>query len=317
MKPIVSFPIFLTFLFLHSFSEAQTSNPSINNYYNTPQVIYENPLTTPPIFNPSTTLPGAPSTPTFGLPGQPTTSQFVQPGNATTPSSPSLLQQLYPQPAMPNAQYQPLNPPPSLMYQPVPFETIAPPSSYLPGIATIKDKKWMVSDYLYNLTPNIGIKVEVIKPEKKYIPLSSDILERKITGVFENARINPNPILANCQPPLPMFYVLVMVYPCEKRCVAFITAQLYEIAKPARIDIDLNGVWQAITWERQTLVASAWEDFAQEVASALEDIALAFTNRFNFYHPILERPCYPEPPYTKQKELYQRYYEQHNECCAH
>jgi len=315
MKRIAFLSFFLSILLVHSNNYAQTNVPSINNAYNTPApIIYQNSLTTPQINNPSSTLPGAPTSTTFGLPGLPSNAQAVLPGNSTTPTGPSLLQQLYQQPAMPNAQFQPPQQTSSLQFQPIPYETIAPPESYLPGIATIKDKKWMVSDYLYNLSPNIGIKVEIIKPEKKYIPLSADMLEKRVVGIFEESQINPYPLLINCQPPLPMFYVLVMVYPCEQRCIGFVTAQLYEIAKPERIDIDLNGVWQTITWERQALVASTCEDFAQEVGNTLDDIAYAFTNRYNYYHPVLERPCYPAPPHSRNEELYNRYYNPSQGC---
>ena len=316
MKPRLTFPLFLTLLAIHSISVAQTDIPTINNAYNTPQVIYQNPVTTPPINNPANTLPGAPTSSSFSLPGLPSSDQSSLPGQPAY-TTPSLLQELYPIPSQPTAQNQPqpLNTPSSsLLLQPVPYETIAPPTTYLPGIATIKDKQWMVSDYLYNLPPNIGIKVEVIKPGGKYIPLAAERAENRIAEIFQEAQINP-PLIYECQPPLPMFYVLVMVYPCDRRCVAFVTAQLYEIAKPARIDIDLNGVWQAVTWERQTLVASSCEDFAHEVMAAIEDIVYAFTNRFNFYHPPLERPCYPSPPNTRADKLYKKYYEERTPCC--
>jgi hypothetical protein len=317
MKCITSLCFICVLLLSHSMGYAQTSNSSINATYNTPQVVYENSVAVPPITNPSGALPGAaqPSA-SFGLPGQPSPTQAVLPGNASTPTGPTLLQQTYQQPALPNVPSQPgAQAPAPFAYQATPFESIAPPDSYLPGLATINEKKWMVSDYLYNLSSNIGIKVDVLKPEKKYIPLSSDMLQKRVAGVFEEAKINTNALLVNCQPPLPMFYVLVMVYPCEKRCVGFVTAQLYEIAKPERVDLELNGVWQTVTWERQALVASAWDDFAEEVAKALEEIASAFTSKYTYYHPPLERPCYPVSPYARTEELYKKYYEKRNECC--
>lgn len=331
---VLSFPVtslnalrLLIFFFIVLYTPHSQAQTTISNYYNTPQVIYDNPqtsappviyqnpLTTPPLINPSSTLPGAPTLTSFGLPGQPSSEQGVLPGNSTTPSGPSLLQQIYQQPAMPTAQYQPPAQAPILQYQPVPFEAIEPPFTYLPGLATIKDKRWMISDYLYNLAPNIGIKVEVIKPDKRYIPLSSDALERQLTSVFEQAQINTNPILTDCRPPLPMFYVLVMVYPCDRRLVGFISAQLFEVARPQRVDIDLNGVWQVVTWERQSMVSSNWEDFAHEVWAAIEDISNAFTNTYSYYHRIPERPCFPPPPNSRNEQLYKRYYDTKPNCC--
>jgi hypothetical protein len=263
-----------------------------------PPITYQNSLTAPPVINPSTSLPGAPTTSSSGLPGSPTNESSGLPGLPMSSSTGSLLQTLYPQPANP-----PTSQPsygsskaasPGLKFNPKPYETPALPDSYLPGIATIKDGKWVVSDFLYNLTPNIGIKIEIIKPNGQYVPLSEKLLEQVVTNVFQDANIAPSAIQVNCQPPLPLFYVLVMAYPADKRIIGFISAQLYEEAKPIRIDMDLNGVWQTITWERQALVASATEEFTQEIHETLKEMVLSFTNRYKYYHPKDERSCFPK-----------------------
>jgi hypothetical protein len=279
-------------------TQTYTSYPSTQATTSTqtyPPITYQNSLTAPPVTNPATSLPGQPSTISTGLPGQPTSSQSTLPGNSTTPTSPSLLQSLYPQPAVPPSPNAPVQAPsPGLKFNPKPFENISGPESYLPGIATIKDKKWVVTDFLYNLTPNIGVKVEIIKPQGKYIPLSEGQLEQRIANLFQDADIDPVAIQMNCQPPLPMLYVLIMAYPCDKRIVGFISAQLYEEAKPMRIDMDLNGVWQTITWERQALVVAADKDFTQEVHETVTDMIVSFTERFKYYHPVDERECFPK-----------------------
>ena len=136
------------------------------------------------------------------------------------------------------------------------------------------------------MTPHIGIEVEIIKPQGKYVPLSEGQLKQRIASLFQDADIDPVAIQMNCQPPLPMLYVLIMAYPCDKRIVGFISAQLYEEAKPMRIDMDLNGVWQTITWERQALVAAADKDFTQEVQETVTEMIISFTDRFKYYHPV-------------------------------
>src|SRR5262249_55362904 len=123
----------------------------------------------------------------------------------------------------------------------------------------------------------------------------------------------PTPL--DCSPPLPMFYVLIMAYPCDKRCVGFVSAQLYEVAKPERIDIDLNGVWQTITWERQALVASSCDDFANEVGMTIDEIAAAFADRFQFYHRVEERLCFPRPKTAQEEEEYNRIYNPNYKSC--
>ncbi len=273
-----------------------------------PPIIYQNSLTAPPIINPSASLPGAPLTTPSGLPGLPTSSQAVLPGNSTTPQPPTLLQTLYPQgntqptvnpnqpqPAYLSQQQQvPGIPGPALNFTPKPYEVIAPPESYLPGIATIKNKRWVVTDFLYNLTNNIEVKVEILKPKDQYIPLSENLLAQQVSDLFQKVNITPSAVQMNCRPPLPIFYVLIMAYPCDKRIVGFISAQLYEEAKPVRIDLDLNGVWQTITWERQAMVASAPGDFAQEVNEVVTQMVVSFTDKFKYYHPADERKCFPE-----------------------
>ncbi len=264
-------------------------------------IIYQNSLTAPPVINPSTSLPGAPTTPSSGLPGLPSSNTSTLPGLPMSSSTGSLVQTLYPQTAPTQSySYQQTGPQfgtpksPGLKFNPKPYETPAPPTSYLPGIATINEGKWMVSDFLYNLTNNIGVKAEIIKPQGQYIPLSEQLLEQLVAKMFQDANIEPSAIQMNCQPPLPMFYVLVMAYPLDNRIVGFISVQLYEEAKPIRIDMDLNGVWQTITWERQALVASSTEDFAQEINETLKELVLAFTTKFKYYHPADERSCFPK-----------------------
>jgi hypothetical protein len=277
-----------------------------------PPVIFQNSSTVPPIPNPSSSLPGSPTSQPQGLPGLPSGAQNTLPGLPLTSTTPSLVQQVYPQPAVPQAKAAASTSTSSagvpIKLAEIPYETITAPESYLPGIATIKDKKWMVSDFLYNLTSNIGVKVEIVKPENKYIPLTDKMLETRVADIFRKASILPTPLASHCEPPLPMFYVLIMVYPCEKQYVGFINAQLFEIAVPERINIGLNGVWQTVTWERQAMVASAPDDFVHELNETLSEIAQAFADKFKYYHPIEERPCYPEPLNAKTQELYHRFY---------
>ena len=222
---------------------------------------------------------------------------------------------MYPQPANPNVSAAaPLPQAPPLQVTLPPYEYIAPPQSYQPGLATIKDRQWAVSDFLYKLPPNINVQVEVIKPVSQYLPVSQEQLERRITDIFQNSGINTTPDLVDCRPPLPMFYVIFMGYSCGRHCVGVVTAQLYEDAKPSRIDVDLNGVWQTITWERQVLVASACDDFSIEVGLAVDDLANKFADRFKYYNPPLERPCFPPVQTEAELNEYNRYFNPDYRC---
>lgn len=273
----------------------------------TPQTVTQVPVYQYPYVTNSTLYQPLPTTNLPGTPGfQTNSSQMLAPVTAPTSASQSLLPQLYPQPAKPKPIAEtPTGEQPALVTREIPYETIAPPESYLPGLMTIRDRRWTTTDYFYNLPINIGVRVEVIKPQGRYMPISDKQIEKRVTGVFEDAGIDTVANILDCSPPLPVFQVIVMAYPCDRRCVGVITAQLFEEAKPARIDVDLNGVWQAITWERQALVATTCEEFAHEVGETVEQMAGAFADRFSYYHLPEEKPCFPLPP---NEDQYRRYY---------
>ena len=104
-------------------------------------------------------------------------------GNISTafnqPSASTAISQVYPQPAQPTVpnQAQPSFTPLAI---PVPaYAQVAPPDTLSPGLATINNGKWYITDFLYNLPTNIGVKVQVIKPYNKYVPLSRKLNRKK------------------------------------------------------------------------------------------------------------------------------------------
>lgn len=205
------------------------------------------------------------------------------------------LQQVYPQPAVPRptapqVAQAPVRPPLTLQLAPV--QTVLPPERYYPGLATIKNGHWVVNDLFYGLPFNIGVKIDLLRPSDKFVPLDVVALQNRVKGILGGAGIVTEAIVYPCAPPTPIFNVIIMAYPCDRKCVGFITAQLLEPAKPSRIDVDINGVWQAVTWERQSLVVSACETFEAEVGNNLARLASEFSRVFKFYHPPVETPCF-------------------------
>lgn len=322
--------ILITALACESLASAQTI---LNNYYNAPQNLVPGglPGETFPSFqsqpkyfgtNPGTTYStGAPINYTTGYPTaiNPVTTTTT-PSTTTTyptttystataatssiPTTPSVVQQIYPQPAQPTATLTTGMPTTistenaaaqvaPLQIQQLPLQYVAPPDALLPGFLTIKNSKWTLTDYFYNLSQYIGVKVEVVKPEGRYIPLSDKLLETRIKGILQDVSITTDALDIPCQPPSPMFYVLVMAYPCERRCVGFITMQLLEIVTPQRLgDVEINGIMQAITWEKTALIASSCDDFAQEVGETIDQYTRSFADSYKFYHPVEEQPCF-------------------------
>ncbi len=305
----------------------------LNNYYNAPPSYtpgglpgqsFPNFQSQPQYFgsNPGATTTSAPINYTTGAPttttttGYPTTATTYPTTTTTYPTtttsyiptttttSGNVVQQIYPQPAQPTANLTtgtPTTVSPQtaatqvapLQIQQLPLQYVAPPDALLPGLFTIKNSKWTLTDYFDNLSQYIGVKVEVVKPEGKYIPLSDRLLESRVKGILQEANITTDALDIPCQPPTPMFYVLVMAYPCDRRCIGFITMQLIEIVTPQRMgDIEINGIWQAITWEKTALIASSCEDFAQEVGETIDQFTRSFADSYTYYHPVEEQPCF-------------------------
>jgi|GEM_PF-4683041 len=179
-----------------------------------------------------------------------------------------------------------------LVAQALPLEAVAPMDKYTPGLATIREGKWVVSEMLYRLPINIPVKVDIVKPQDKYTPVLDKQIEKQVKEIFRAYYIVPEPFPLPCEPELPVFQITLLSYPCDRRCVGVLTAQLYEKATPKRIDTRINGVWQLISWQRQVLVVSACEDFEQQVLNAISEIANEFGRVFKYYHNLPTKPCF-------------------------
>ncbi len=244
------------------------------------------------------------SFPTFNA-ASPTFSSFntsLTGGQTSVPASGTLLQQIYPQPAATTpltttttagtTTYNATPTPAPFNIPQISLESVGPPEVITPGLATINKGKWVTADFFYNLPLNIGVKVEVIRPQNKYVPISGDLIERQIKDLFQQNNITPEPQEYDCEPPSPIYHVLIMAYPCENRMVGFLTIQLLELGRPKRIDEDLNGIWQVVTWQRQELIASNYDEFTQQITGSIKSITQRFIDTYNLYHPIDQEPCF-------------------------
>lgn len=278
---------------------------TINNYSNVPYSIYNTPSQSFPSFSvpgnptPNYTFVNGQSYQSANLPNSPSTLQIPTSqtsASGSTGQSSTLTQQVYPQPAQPSSTTQqgqaPTQNPVFIQLPTLPLQSVSPPDLLSPGLATIKKNKWTTSDYFQDLPEAIGVKVEILKPKDRYIPLSESVLEGKVQQIFQNAGITPYSILLPCEPPLPFFHITVMAYPCERRCIGSVIAQLYEKGAPDRIKEEVNGIWQIITWQRQTLVSVACEEFNREITETIEVMANDFADTFKRFHPPEERPCF-------------------------
>jgi len=307
--------LYATLLLL--FASCLNGQTNINNYYQAlpTNTGFKTGSTLPTLQFPSTqtpnlnfnqgTLPSVSYTSPLGTqqPYAPNAASYATPYTGTTSNTP--LQQLYPQPGYPrtsgltggysNIAVGPQ--PPPLTLQLLPVQVVHPPVRYSPGLATINGDTWALNDLFYNMSPNIGVRVDIIKPLEGWAPISGMRLENRIRDIFGEANIIPDALVYPCTPPLPMFDVVIMAYPCGRRCVGVVTAQLFESAKPTRIDVDINGVWQVITWERQAIIATSCEDFEHEIGEVVDRMTREFTKVYIYYHPPMETPCFTTEDY--------------------
>lgn len=156
----------------------------------------------------------------------------------------------------------------------------------LPGITAFKKGQWVGSDNLYNITNNIGVSVEIIKPLGRPIPIDSNTIRNRIAGMFDRAGIIPIAEGKGVKAPLPFFHILIMIYPVEKGYVASINGRLFEPVALARINLDKNITWQAITWEKQDLIIASADLLNEQLFKSIDEITNNFIERFKFFENI-------------------------------
>jgi hypothetical protein len=171
----------------------------------------------------------------------------------------------------------PLKPPPQVRQR----------AEYLhPGILVYLNGKWEGSDHLLNLSNNIGVYVTIVRPEDKDLAISEEQLHQEVEKIFRQVNINPVSIVPQGQPPLPAFEIEIFLYPIEMGYVACCNGRLFESVKVGRFQMDPNMAFQAITWEKQTLIVGPTAKFAEQLTQNVQNIAATFAERFQTYEMI-------------------------------
>lgn len=180
------------------------------------------------------------------------------------------------------------------------------PTYTYPGLLAKLGRRWVGSDYLYNMHQNIGIVIEVVLQEGKDISVDKDGLKGIIADAFGRIGLVPEALASENTPPLPFFHVLIFAFPSENSTVAFVSGRLFEDALLARYGLDPIGTWQAISWEKQDLVVTSPMQFDAQLKKSVSNIAQTFTERVEMYSKIKEESesnakiyypkVIPEPP---------------------
>lgn len=155
-----------------------------------------------------------------------------------------------------------------------------------PGIVVSQDGKWVGSDHLLNLSNKIDVIVEILKPETTKLPFTEESLEQRIEAAFKKKDFETSASRTSAMPHIPFFNVLLVIYPIEKGYVGLVDGRLMESIDPKRVKLEKNTDFQAITWEKKTLVVAPTDEFEGIINKTIDDILATFFERFEFFEKL-------------------------------
>jgi hypothetical protein len=182
-----------------------------------------------------------------------------------------------PKPTKPTPLPTPIKPPPQVPQH----------AEYLhPGILVYLNGRWEGSDHLLNLPNSIGVYVTIVKPEEEALNITAEQLQKEVEMIFGQANLKPLTLAAQGRPPLPAFEIEIFLYPIEKGYAACCDGRLFESVTLDRFKMDPNMAFQAITWEKQTLIVGPKATFAEQLLQNVQGIAVAFIDRYLTYERL-------------------------------
>lgn len=156
----------------------------------------------------------------------------------------------------------------------------------LPGIIGVNQGRWEGSDNLYNLNPNISIYIEVVMPENASFNVDEKEIKAKIEEIFSKAGISPLSLYEHGEVDLPLFHVLIMLNSIDQCLSAFCACRLFEAVNLKRVILEQGITFQAVTWEKQDLVAATKKDFYPLLDRTIDNLTEAFVERFQYFQNI-------------------------------
>lgn len=160
----------------------------------------------------------------------------------------------------------------------------------MPGVIGYQNGKWEGTDYLGFLSNNIGISVEILKPEGIAPVSDASVFENQIAAIFGREDINPRADVSE-GPPLPFLHLLIFIYPVDQdHFVVFGNERLFEQVQVVRKEFTPAGVWQAITWETQDMTAANGANLDAKVKELVDKLGIAFAKRYRDYNVVSSTP---------------------------
>jgi hypothetical protein len=155
-----------------------------------------------------------------------------------------------------------------------------------PGIVVNQGGSFIGSDHLLNIGRNIDVITEILKPADAELPFTEASINKLIIDQFVKHNIDTHPTNAQS---LPFFNMLIVVYPVEQGFVALCDGRLIESIDPKRVKLDKDTQFQAITWEKKTLLVSPKEDFGATIEKAVNDILATFFERYDYFDRLKQK----------------------------
>lgn len=155
-----------------------------------------------------------------------------------------------------------------------------------PGIVFNQAGRWVGSDHLYNLPKKIAVIADVLGPSGASLPVDTSVLTKFVEDKFKAHYFDTTPLASSDKPALPFFNVLIVVYPIDQGYVALCEGRLFESIDPKRVRLEKGTAFQAITWEKKTLIVTPKDDFVKTVEKTIEDILNTFFERYDYFETL-------------------------------
>jgi hypothetical protein len=168
----------------------------------------------------------------------------------------------------------PLPPPPALV------PGVVTPTYFHPGALIRLDGHWEGGDHLFNLPNNIGVFVEIIRPSEDKLKINESEIQKIVENIFLSTGVTPTTLSTLDQPPLPFFQIQILLYPISRGYAASCNGRLFESVNLRRINFDPGMAFQAITWEKQSLIVAPTETMTSQLEAEVSNIGQAFISRF-------------------------------------
>ncbi len=165
----------------------------------------------------------------------------------------------------------------------------AEPIYTLPGIVGKQGELWVGSDHLFNVAPNIGVQVEVMTPDRSDIFVDEQQLKGLVSSLFNRYGIQPHAESRPGKPDLPLFNVFIIIQKLADRWVVYVSGRLFEEVELARVRLDQNITFQAITWEKEHMIIVTEKEAQREIRDTVTEIADHFGQRYAFFESIKKR----------------------------